>query len=149
MEPTRTQLARQVVRLTNKIIFLEKKSLLEHGKVKLYPSEIHLLDVIDREPGINASETAARLGVTKGAVSQTVTRLEKKGVVRKSRDRRNKNELTVHLTDLGNEVFEIHRRRRIGLEKTFAGHLDGLSAGDREVIGRFLWNLEGFFENLG
>lgn len=149
MNRSRKQLADQVLRLTNKVIFLEKKSILRHRDLKLFPSEIHLLDVIAQDQGINASEMAARLGVTKGAVSQTLARLEKKGVVHKTKDLHNKNELTVHFTKLGNEIFEQHRKTRAALQERFVGYLAGVSAEEREVIGRFLGKLEVFFDGLG
>lgn len=148
MNPTHKDLAEQVFRLSNKIIFLEKRSILKHGELKLYPSELHLLDVIDRDSGINASEMAARLGVTKGAVSQTLTRLEKKGVLNKTRDPNNKNELTVHFTDLGSDVREQRRKERALLAERFAGCLAEVSDKEKAVIGSFLKDLLIFFDGM-
>jgi DNA-binding MarR family transcriptional regulator len=149
MNSTSRHLAEQVLRLTNKLIFLEKKSILSHGDLKLYPSEIHLLDVIDQDRYINASEMAARLGVTRGAVSQTLSRLEKKGVIHKSRDPNHKNELTAYFTKLGNEIFEQHRKTRGTLAKRFDGYLADASDEEKEVIKRFLEKLEDLFDSLG
>ena len=141
-------IAEQVFRLTSKFIFLEKKIMLRHKDLKLYPSEIHLLDVIDRHREINASDMAIRLGVTKGAVSQTLTRLVNKGVVYRIRDPQHKNELTVHFTELGKEVFEQHRKTRARLAKRFAEYLADVPDEERAVIKRFLKKLEGFFDSL-
>ena len=149
MRVTDKHLAAQVFRLTNKIIFLEKKSLLRREGVTLFPSEIHLLDVIDRRPDINASEMAAKLGVTKGAISQTLTRLEKKGILVKTKDPQNKNELTVHFTSLGNEINEEQRKMRSQREIRFVESLAGVSDAEKEVIGRFLVRLGDFFDGLG
>jgi DNA-binding MarR family transcriptional regulator len=148
MRHAHKNLAEQVLRLTNKLIFLEKKSMLSHGNIKLYPSEIHLLDVVDQARGINASEMAARLGITKGAVSQTLTRLENKGVIHKTKAPNHKNELTVHFTKLGDELFEQYRNKRASLAKRFAGYLSEISDEDRNVIQNFLGKLEGFFDDL-
>lgn len=142
------QLADQVLQLANKLIFLEKKILLTHGDLKLYPSEIHLLDVIDRETGINATEIAARLGVTKGAVSQTLTRLEKKGVVSRAKTSNHKNEVTVSFTQLGNEAFENHRQTRALIAERFAGYMADVSAKEQKVIHKFLNKLQDFFGGM-
>ena len=95
----------QVFGITNKLLFFEKRSILEHKDIKLYPSEIHLLNVISEDPNINAKQMAEKLGVTKGAVSQTLTRLENKGVLFRSKDPMARNELTVHFTRLGREIL--------------------------------------------
>ena len=80
-----------------------------HG-VLLYSSEIHLIDLAGRFPEENISETAKRLGVTKGAVSQTAIRLGKKGYLERiiaENDRRN---ISTRLTTRGEEAFEWHQR---------------------------------------
>ena len=49
----------------NKIIFLEKRNLVEYEGESFYPSEIHLILVVDRKPK-NASQMADMLHVTRG-----------------------------------------------------------------------------------
>ena len=71
----------QLQRVINKILFMKKKSLFLFQGVELYPSEVHLMLLIKGERATNATKMAAQLGVTKGAVSQTLSRLEKKGYV--------------------------------------------------------------------
>ncbi|MDE2185013.1 MAG: MarR family transcriptional regulator, partial [Alphaproteobacteria bacterium] len=63
-------------RVTNRLVFLEKRYVFRHGGLALHPSELHLLLAIRGEPEANATRLAARLGVTKGAVSQVLKRLE-------------------------------------------------------------------------
>ncbi|MFC1823945.1 MarR family winged helix-turn-helix transcriptional regulator [Thermodesulfobacteriota bacterium] len=141
-------LADQILRLSNKLIFLEKKSILKRGDVKLYPSEIHLINVIEEAQDINASKMAIRLGVTKGAVSQTLARLEKKGVLYKVKDPQNKNELTVHFTPLGKEILRHHRKARASLEKQYAKYFSDISQEEKKVITTFLSKLEKFFDHI-
>jgi DNA-binding MarR family transcriptional regulator len=47
------------------------------------------------------------LQLTKGAVSQTISRLCKKGVLQKTKDPFQKNELTLCLTPLGQKALEL------------------------------------------
>ena len=86
MHPEPRKLAGQIRRVTNRLIFLEKRSVFRHEGLRLHPSEIHLMQVIAEHPDLNAGEMAQKLGVSNGAVSQTLARLERKGVIKKAKD---------------------------------------------------------------
>ena len=148
MTRSKKALADQIMRLSNKMIFLEKKSIIKHGDLKLYPSEIHLINVIEDEKNINASKMAIRLGVTKGAVSQTLARLEKKGILYKTKDSQNKNELTVHFTPLGKDILRENRKAQTSLQKKYAKHFADISPEEEGIIMTFLTKMEKFFDSL-
>ena len=148
MDSNNISLAEQILRISNKLIFLEKKSIVKHGGLKLYPSEIHLIDVIAKGQDINASKMAARLGVTKGAVSQTLTRLEKKGILNKSKDPQNKNELTVYFTPLGKSVLEEQIKLRTRFHEQYAKYFSNISEKEKAIIMGFLKKMEEFFDVL-
>ena len=140
--------AAQIIRIINKLIFLEKKSIFKYEGLKLYPSELHLMGVIEANKGINATKMAVELGITKGAVSQTLTRLEKKGILYKTKDHRNKNELTAHFTELGKDVLENHFISRLSFQKEYEQYLTTLTNKEKKVISQFLSNIEGFVDRL-
>ena len=148
MDSNNISLAEQILRITNKLIFLEKKSIIKHGDLKLYPSEIHLIDVIAKGQDINASKMAARLGVTKGAVSQTLARLEKKGILYKTKDSQNKNELTVHFTSLGKKVLEEQKKLQTTFYEEYAKYFSNVSEKEEVIIMGFLKKMGDFFDNL-
>ena len=148
MDRNNRSLAEQILRISNKLIFLEKKSIIKHGDLKLYPSEIHLIDVIAKGQDINASKMAARLGVTKGAVSQTLARLEKKGILNKIKDPQNKNELTVHFTPLGKNVLEEQEKLRARFHEQYAKYFSNISEKEEVIIMGFLKKMEGFLDVL-
>jgi len=148
MDNNNTSLAEQILRISNKLIFLEKKSIVKHGGLKLYPSEIHLIDVIAKGQDINASKMAARLGVTKGAVSQTLARLEKKGILNKTKDPQNKNELTVHFTQLGKDVLKEQIELRKTFHEQYAKYFSNISEKEKAIIMGFLKKMEEFFDVL-
>ena len=141
-------LAEQILRISNKLIFLEKKSIIKHGDLKLYPSEIHLIDVIAKGQDINASKMAARLGVTKGAVSQTLARLDKKGILRKSKDPQNKNELTVHFTPLGKKVLEEQKKLRAAFYEEYSKYFSNIPEEEEAIILGFLKKMGELFDGL-
>ena len=90
-------LVAQVMATIDKILHMEKGMILEEGGVKLHPSEIHLLLFLHLRPRANASEIARHFSVTKGAVSQTLSRLARKGVLIKGRNPGRQAELDLSL----------------------------------------------------
>jgi DNA-binding MarR family transcriptional regulator len=148
MNPESIKLAGQISRVINRLIFLEKRSVLRHGGLRLHPSEIHLMQVISEYPEANAGEMAQRLGVSNGAVSQTLARLERKGVIKKSKDPSLKNRVTAAFTASGKEAMERFEAQQASSRESFSNYLTGLSKSEREVIGSFLSRIEEFMGGL-
>ena len=78
--------------------------------VPLYRAEIHTIRAIGGVPTVNVTKLAEHMEVTKGAVSQTVNKLVRKGLVRKTRAPGNAKEVLLELTDLGWTGFHNHER---------------------------------------
>ena len=78
--------------------------------VPLYGSEIHTIQAIGKNAGINVTQLAEKMGVTKGAVSQMVTRLVEKGMVKKAHAQDNAKEVVLGLTELGRIGYRNHER---------------------------------------
>ena len=95
-------------RIINKFISIEKKPRDFGTGALLYPSEIHNIEIIGRNPGINVTNLARKLGVTKGAVSQIVYKLERKNLVEKFRDSSNEKEVMLKLKKKGEIAFNGH-----------------------------------------
>lgn len=137
METKSDKIQRKLNEFINKIIFLGKNNTFEFKEIKLYPSEIHLILIMNEAP-TNATQMAQMLNVTKGAVSQTITRLENKGILIKKKDPFLKNELTLTFTPLGWEVFEEYSRKSQGIDKRFRKKLSRFKEDELEVVDRFL-----------
>jgi DNA-binding MarR family transcriptional regulator len=141
-------LPEQIRRVINRLIFLGKRTVLRHGGLKLHPSEIHLMQVISESPDLSAGEMAQKLGITNGAVSQTLARLEKKGVITKFKEPTLKNRVTAAFTTLGKEAMERFHTERASSRESFANYLVVLSEKEREIIGSFLSQIETFLKGL-
>ncbi len=144
------KISKKIERIIDKVLFLEKKKIFQYGEILLYPSEIHIILFIDeyKENAKNATRIAEKLGVTKGAVSQTLTRLEKKGIISKIKDPFNKNELTLILTDKGKEAL---KEFRVLQKMRSSGHdniLKNFSESDKHIIFDFLRRFEEMLESL-
>jgi DNA-binding MarR family transcriptional regulator len=76
----------------------------------LYKIEIHTIQNIGNNPGINSTDLTGRMGVTKSAVSQMVKKLIKKGFLCKVTSSDDARESALELTDLGWKAFYAHER---------------------------------------
>jgi DNA-binding MarR family transcriptional regulator len=148
MSAPTNKIGSSIRRVLNRAMVLEKKTLLDHGALRLYPSEIHLMQVIHEGTDLSAGEMARRLGVSNGAVSQTLNRLEKKGAIKKTKEPALKNKVTAELTETGEAAFRQFKERQESAMKTFSSYLAGLSDRERKVVEQFLARLEGFLIGL-
>jgi DNA-binding MarR family transcriptional regulator len=81
------------------------------AEFNLYHSERHLIDMIGDLPDANMTGFARSAGMTKGAVSQFVRKLESKGLVRRYKKGNNDKEVFLELTDEGRIFYQQHRKR--------------------------------------
>jgi DNA-binding MarR family transcriptional regulator len=85
------------------------------GKL-LYMGEINTIDAVGKFPDINVTDLARELEVTKGAVSQMVKKLEKKGCLLVTKKPGNDKEVALNLTEVGRVAFEYHQRHHAGIK---------------------------------
>jgi DNA-binding MarR family transcriptional regulator len=78
--------------------------------LRLYKSEVHMIKYIKDNPEANVTELAKILGVTKGAVSQVLTKLVKKKLILKTNKGKNDKEIMLKLTKLGEIIYEEHEK---------------------------------------
>lgn len=92
----------------------------------LSPAEIHLLQAIGENPGKKITDLAAHVGVTKGAVSQLVKKLEARNLVVKYSAAGNEKEVLLRLSgagELAKQGHDRHHQRFIGEVERSLGHL--------------------------
>ena len=133
--------------LMNRIAFLDRRNHVQDKEgTRLYSSEIHAMLAIAQDPTTNATQLADRLGVTKGAVSQTLTRLQKKDVITTEKIPQTKNEIRVLFTAKGrrilNQTLQWVEERHARLDAYLAAQSDN----DRQAIDRFLDAIEEVIE---
>ena len=98
------------IRVVNKYNGLEKVPVKHSPGLGLYHSERHMLDRIGDNPHMNITELAPASGVTKGAISQIVKKLETKGVIRRYKKAANDKEVFIELTETGKKTCEERRK---------------------------------------
>lgn len=87
----------------------------------LYFTEVHTIDMIGRNRKVNVTRLAELMGVTKGAISQTIRKLASKGLIMRQATRKRK-EVTLSLTEKGLKVVKGNKAFRNELF-TFADSL--------------------------
>lgn len=112
------------------------------GEQPLYTSEIHVLSCIGDNGGFCASDIARTLGVTRGAISQMLRKLEKKGYLTREADPDNKLRFILGLSPKGVKAYEKHLEYHAYLENMIRELTDGAGDGEREAICGFLASLE-------
>ena len=90
-----------VYRIINKYNATTKQPKTFGTKETVCGSEAQVLDVVAHEDNVTGSMIASILGITKGAVSQTLAKLEKKGLIYRDDGAT----AYIRLTDSGHEIL--------------------------------------------
>ena len=104
------ELIEKFYRLMNKFKELENMPYEFSTGETMYPSEIHTIEAIGKNSGINITELAKKLCITKGAVSQMITKLKNRGFINKVRSVDNDKEVLLILTNKGEKAFDGHEK---------------------------------------
>ncbi|TFH10230.1 MAG: MarR family transcriptional regulator [Candidatus Thorarchaeota archaeon] len=120
------------------LVSLDKKRVVTHNSENLHPSEVQLLMFLDHVQATNITAIAEKMGLTKGAISQTLSRLEKKGIISKKSFPEKKNELEVQFTISGEDLMMQLNKGKKSLEGKYQRYIQTLSAQDKQAISDFL-----------
>lgn len=103
--------------------------------IGLHPTDQECIDLLDWTGELTAGEIGAHLGLTSGAVTGLVDRLEAGGWVQRERDPRDRRRVFVHLsTERGAELWPLYQP----LAQAIDAYRDGLDARDLRVVVEFL-----------
>ena len=114
--------------------------------VSIHPAEIHMIKTLKECGESHISGLAARLGVTKGAVSQLVAKLHKKGLVEKDKDDAKLSKLKVRLTAKGETAHARHQHLHTRFDTITEEELAGYPDEYREFLCAFLKKISGRLE---
>ncbi len=103
------------LRVLNRYKAIEKLPITFETGDKLYKQEIYTMEIIGSAPGNNISTLAQTLGVTKGTMSPLVSKLAKRGFVKKYKGGDNDKDVLLELTLQGQRVFHEHEILRLKL----------------------------------
>ena len=104
--------------------------------------EIHTIQYIGENPGINLKSLAEMQGVTKGAASQMVSRLVEKGYIKRKESPLSGAEISLYLTDRGEAAFKGHLEYHNQIGKVWRELLDNMSENAIDEMKKFLHSFE-------
>jgi len=140
-----SEMAILFAKVHNKLNKLEKRAVDFGGGEKLHASELHAIDAIGNKSANTVTGLCNLFGITKGAVSQIIKKLEGKNYISRERNMVYGKEIDITLTDKGRIVFEAHLalheemdRELLGFMKTIpesqlAGFIEMLSKMEKYV----------------
>lgn len=99
----------------------------------LYNSEIHMIQAIGSKMGETVTELSQSFGITKGGVSQTVSKLVKKGYILKEHKSEYGKEIILLLTDKGKKAFDVHEQSHSKVFDSLVEYMKTLS--DEKING--------------
>ncbi len=109
-------------------------------------SEIHLIEIIGDNRDLSVTDIGRHLGITKGAVSQNLKRLENKGLSTKETDPKNLSRSLVTLTSKGYTAYYAHKHWHETMDGGFAKYLEDMDETEIQVIARFMEKVEDFLK---
>jgi DNA-binding MarR family transcriptional regulator len=125
---------------------LESKPRKLGTETDLSGSEIHLIAVVGQKEGLSVTDLAKHLGITKGAVSQTLKKLDGKGLVVKETDPTNTSRITVSLSTKGKVAYYSHLQWHETVDGGFRDYFVHLPEEKIRFLEEFLSNLEQFLK---
>lgn len=126
------------------VLKIEEKMLQGMSALKLSISEIHLLEVVghDAEAGRTVSETAKKLSLTVPTVTIAVNKLEKKGLLCKTKATADGRAVILTLTESGQKVDRIHHHFHESMVKNIA---EGMDESEKAALLKGMLQLNSYF----
>jgi DNA-binding MarR family transcriptional regulator len=134
----RVKISYTFLRVVNKLTEIDCKIRNYGTDQSLYNAEIHMVKSIKENEGIHVTGLADMLGVTKGAVSQIIMKLERKGMIIKDADPSNLSRLLLHLTAKGEIAYKQHEKLHGEFDKLFNSALENATEENKEFLKKFL-----------
>jgi DNA-binding MarR family transcriptional regulator len=141
-------LAQTFLRIVNKVIENQKRPRRYGIAEKLYPAEIHTLMTIGNNERLHVSELARLLGVTRGAASQMIDKLNKKGLIEKRVDSGNATRILLDLTNKGKIAYYAHEQFHEETDAPLFDYISRLSEKEYAFAKDFLQKLEDMVDRM-
>ncbi len=142
------ELINQFAVVLNKFSALEKSPRDFGTGDPLFPSEIHVIEAIGKHPGINMTDLASVLGISKPAVTQIINKVTKKKLVERFNGRDNLKEVLLRLTRSGETVFEGHREFHARMDIDIIHRFGKLTSREHDFIAELFEDMALYFDRV-
>ncbi|MBN1907385.1 MAG: MarR family transcriptional regulator [Deltaproteobacteria bacterium] len=136
----------RIVNLANEL----EKAPREYGTGSpMTASEIHMIELIgDNDARLSVTDLAKTTGVTKGAVSQTLKKLENKGFLIKETDPANLSRVNVALTSRGKTAYYAHKDWHETMDGGFKTFFSNITKDKLQFLNEVMDKMETFYRNI-
>lgn len=114
----------------------------------LYPSEIKPLEIIGSTPGINLTQLAKKLDISKSAVSKSTSKLLDKGLVTKERSQASIREVVFLLTPEGEATYQQIGPTEKALYQSLEDVFDSFSSEESAIFDSLLTKINESLEKI-
>lgn len=129
-----TPVLRDFCRAMAKYAIVDRKAFDFGIGMDLFPAEIHMLTAVDLRNEAGVTELAEEFGITKGAVSQLVGKLVKKGLLVKETNPEHGARVVIKTTELGHAASENHLAFHKKHDEAFLEYMAQLDETSYEAI---------------
>ncbi len=129
-------------RVVDKFSQLEAKPRRFGCRHMLHCVEIHIIEAIGEAGCTSVTDLSQRLGVTKGAISQKISKLSEMNLIRKSQDGADRRNVSIKLTAEGEKAFRGHEQFHQDFFKAYAKENKSLSLKELAVFEKGLNQME-------
>lgn len=98
---------------------------------------LHVLEAIGQLEPVNGITISNEMNIPKGTVSKATRRLIDKQLIKSSPLPNNKKERIFHTTNLGKELFHLHRKLHLEIEKNVTQFLSKYEQSELDFLTRF------------
>jgi DNA-binding MarR family transcriptional regulator len=142
------QLLSTLTSINEKYNLIEKNPRVYPGGIKIFPSQIRTIVLIGHHPGINITELARRLEVTKPSASELISKLTENGLIRKTRDSENNKEVLLYTTEKCKVILEDIDQQHDQMFQDFKSILGELQETNYELVIRVLKKIEFYLDKF-
>jgi DNA-binding MarR family transcriptional regulator len=105
-----TDVINRIAKVINIFIAIDRRPYKFGITEPLYPSEIHTIDAIGENEGLNFTDLSDKMGVSRAAISQIIKKMEKKDLVKRYKVDGNDKETLLRLTKKSRTAFDEHKK---------------------------------------
>lgn len=147
MQKNTHEMIAQLRRIARKKSELDKRPNTFGTDVEMLPAEMYLVEILGANEGLCMTRIAEIMQITKGAVSQTFKKLEKKSLVKKYHDPANASRSLLYLSKEGKKTLNAHEKWHKEKDGGFTEHLKALKPEEALTIRNFLNRYEFFLDS--
>ena len=103
---------------------------------RLSPVEAHTIQAVGDNQGLNLTALAKAMNVTKATMSERVKKLDRQGLLRKSKALDNRKEILITLAEQGRIVHKGHEEMHRKMFKLFVSHYGDQTEEQLELLNR-------------